>query len=69
MAPVWPVLLTGLAGNAQNQPNCPNLSISISIWFKSHSYVLHNFVISFMTQDGGNAKDEAVREEENKVNT
>jgi hypothetical protein len=66
---VWPVPLTGLTGDEQNRPIYLNLLISISILFKSHSWVLYNSIISFVTQERRYAKDEAVREQENKVDT
>jgi hypothetical protein len=68
-APVWPVPLTGLTGEEQNRPNCLNLSISISILFKSLSWVLYNPSISFVTQECHYAKVEAIREQEIKVDT
>jgi hypothetical protein len=67
--PVWLVPLIGLTGVEQNWPNCLNLSISISILFKSHSWVLYNPFISFVTQERRYAKNEAIREQEIKVDT
>jgi hypothetical protein len=53
----------------KTDPIAPTCEFQILFNSNLNPGVLHNLVISFVTQDSRYAKDEAVREQENKINS